>query len=486
MQDYHKSNKIPSLLWIKSSLNCFKFRIKLKPREGVVKFPKFCDSEPTNINESGTSDYVFEWHEKVFSRWEFNHYSEPNNCILENEKEYNRKIQNEDYKVSQMFTYLDSERMPKVEIKKSEETSLIERVRERISNDVTSSTRHLFKSELDLNSNDEQWQSMHIVWDNSEYNEDSQILFKDECLLLSLNYNPSNNTLLMSPRENDIDYNPYDVYTGAGVLGFQYGVQVIEEQNDEEELVALVNKLNSKLDKKQKSVLQFVAPPLGRNITSVHFEIVTGENFDHDNVYVEYTIKVPNEIDCSGDLHGRTHVSKMLEDGSSRCYFGHVMNFELEYNNGFDPPPLTIYFEVISVDWWRRHRTEGYAYIKVALVPGNNEETRLECRRPEEDKREAERRRFFVGECHLIKDLRVLDHPQDYDAKFRFVTSGDITVRWNVITQAHNPGSQPSGPSSASRLLQGAEDALQQYSRAKATLASATEDLDAIYGSGDR
>ncbi|CAG9791237.1 unnamed protein product [Diatraea saccharalis] len=152
-----------------------------------------------------------------------------------------------------------------------------------------------------------------------------------------------------------------------------------------------------------------------------------------------------------------------------------------------------MFFEVISTDWWGRHRTEGYSYLSLAFEPGTHDKM-LSCSRPEEsDRVEAESRRFFVGGCHLIKDLDVLAKPHLKDANFVYVTTGSIKVRWNVLSQSpthlghleHLGQLETSSiiPStSASALLRGAEAVLRQYKRARARLAAATKDLG---GKGD-
>ncbi|CAG5050557.1 unnamed protein product [Parnassius apollo] len=140
-----------------------------------------------------------------------------------------------------------------------------------------------------------------------------------------------------------------------------------------------------------------------------------------------------------------------------------------------------MFFEAISTDWWGRHRTEGYCYLPLLLSSGYNTK-RLSCIRPEEkNKVEADSRRFFVGGCHLIKDLEVLSKPQLQSADFTYTGTGYIDVRWSTIKQAHTIGGQdlpaPADSSSASALLQGAEAVLRQYSQARAKLAAATKDL---------
>lgn len=104
---------------------------------------------------------------------------------------------------------------------------------------------------------------------------------------------------------------------------------------------------------------------------------------------------------------------------------------------------------------------------------------------------EAESRRFFLGGCHLIKDLNVLAEPLLQDTNYTFTTTGSISLRWNIISQAQigglvAPPAQP-GTSTASALLLGAEAALKKYKKARARLAAATKDLSEVqYGAGDR
>lgn len=77
-----------------------------------------------------------------------------------------------------------------------------------------------------------------------------------------------------------------------------------------------------------------------------------------------------------------------------------------------EPPSIKLFMEAISSDWWGRHRTEGYCYLRLPLEPGCFTKT-LSCSRPEEANTvDAESRRFFLGGCHLIKDLEVLAEPQ--------------------------------------------------------------------------
>ncbi|GBP39096.1 Meckel syndrome type 1 protein homolog [Eumeta japonica] len=145
--------------------------------------------------------------------------------------------------------------------------------------------------------------------------------------------------------------------------------------------------------------------------------------------------------------------------------------------------------EVISRDWWERHRTEGYAHLPLRLKPGQYTED-LGCVRPEEkDKVFADSRRYFIGGCNLLDDLEFLAKPQGTElaSDFRLVATGKIRVRWSVIrqVQATERGTTDrSQTTSSSALLSGADAALRRYRRARATLAAAAKGLDLPLESG--
>ncbi|XP_047516808.1 Meckel syndrome type 1 protein homolog isoform X2 [Pieris napi] len=278
--------------------------------------------------------------------------------------------------------------------------------------------------------------------------------------------------------------NPYAVESSSGYLDFEYFINVdFGKTGCGEEFEDLLNKLLKKLEKKQKHLTKFVMPPLGTRKYYISLEIESAKDFDGD-IYIEYHVKIPENIESVSLLTGRTHLNKFLINEGIRMWtFGHIVDFEVEGATGIDPLPLKIFFEVISVDRWGRHRTEGYTYFPLALIPGYFKK-QLSCTRPEElNEIDAESRRFFVGGCHLIEDLEILVKPQLYATNFRFVSTGSIAVHWTVISHSHSPGchsseNQSTVPhSSSSDLIQGADAVLKQYKRAKATLAAATRSL---------
>ncbi|CAG4931901.1 unnamed protein product [Colias eurytheme] len=498
MTDFLKSNASSGVYWLKEPLQNIKFKITIKPRESIILLPKFEDYSNTSQTQnlakadgSATKEYVFAWQEKVFSQYEIKKYSDIHNCISESDLSLHNKLKQNNALPQKLFTYLNEDcfmPLPIVE-KKSydtgipflnsclEQLNLNDKVNSSIGNE-TNSTRDLFSSQENVIAGAE-WTAMHIMYDNSKYDDDGNIIYSDECLLLSLYHHQEHNYLMVSPDVNNLS-NPYNIEGATDNLHLEYYVGIdFGVQECSEELVDLLNKLYKKWQKKQKYFMPFVMPPLGGKKVFINLEITSAIEFEMDNIYIEYHIKIPDNIQCKNDLIGRTHVAQSLVRENGQIWlFGHTVDLELDIATGIDPPPLKIFFEVISQDWWRRHRTEGYSHLALTLHPGIYKE-QLSCSRPEElNKIEAESRRFFVGGCHLIEDLEVLEKPQLYAGNFRNVPTGTISVHWSTIIQSQSPGHHSPVPiASGSALLQGADAVLKQYKRAKATLAAATRNI---------
>ncbi|KAG6443024.1 Meckel syndrome type 1 protein [Manduca sexta] len=506
MNDFHRSNKLSGIHWLKNPIEELSIRIRLKPLDAILALPKFEDyineTNTENLNiEQNIEEYLFKWQQKIFSKWEENYYSDFINCSTDREIKYNEMLKNGECKSSKVFTYIHEDfHLPlPADLKKTRSKSVLNlnscmkhlsihgNIDNVIGGDLANSVSqaHLLKSEENIF--EEQWMAMHVIFDNSDYNEDSSIIIKREVTLLSIYYNLTHNYMTISPDSNNLVLNPYLIENELGVsLSYQYEVDVSFEDEGEEELLTLLTKLHKKWERKHRNLMNFVMPPLGKRKYHLALEILSAVNFDMDNLYIEYTIKIPESIQCKDNTHGRTHVSEALRfDQTETWNYGHIIELNLDMDAGKDPPPIKFFFEVISTDWWCRHRTEGYGYLALTLEPGRYAK-QLSCSRPEEkDKLEADNRRFFIGGCHLIKDLEVLAEPQSVDANFIYHTTGTISLRWSVISQSPLPGPeaipvQP-GTSSASALLLGAETALRKYRKARARLAAATKDLDVKY-----
>ncbi|XP_072934185.1 tectonic-like complex member MKS1 [Epargyreus clarus] len=484
MNEYIKNNKVSGVYWLKSPIEALSLKIKIKPQEGIFQLPKFEEynqPERNPISKNTTEEYIFKWQEKVFSIHEIDKYSNVHNCVTDTELSYFEKLEKTPSKGNKVFTYInedyhlpipfESRRENKLNILSScfDKLNLKGDEVGRLFNDGSGSTTHLFRSNQDLSLETEQWIAMHIVYDNSEYNEESQCLFKQESILLSIYHSTAKNYLILSPDTNDIAFNPYTV-DGEGIR-FQYAVEVdYGGRKNGEELVMLLNKLHKKWEKKQKNLLNFTLAPLGKKRIYIAFEIVSARGFDMDNIYIEFHIKIPDNIQCNDTLQGKTHTTTALKtEDLQEWKYGHTVELELDIATGLEPPPIKVYLEAISTDWWGRHRTEGYTYLPLTLDPRGYSRY-LSCTRPEElDTVEAESRRFFVGGCHLIKDLEVLDR-QLQNSRYRFKSTGQIAVRWRTLACTR---AVAAAGGEAGAALRAADAALRAYRRARARLAAA-------------
>ncbi|KAI8441899.1 hypothetical protein MSG28_005580 [Choristoneura fumiferana] len=355
MNDFDRSNKVAGVYWLKNPID----KVKINANKTTQQL------ENNKLKEN-----EFKWQEKAFCLHEIQRYSNIHNCISDTDMAYHDMMQESEYQPNKIFTYINEDcylPLPLNKIKKTTSFDILKlnscfegmNLNERFFKEDTSSMRHLFRSEESV-AMEEKWSAMHVLYDNSEYNEDAQLLLKQETVLLSLYHNVSQNYLIVSPDMNSLDLNPYHLEQD-----FEYAVDVTFDKGD----------------------------------------------------------------------------------------------------------------------WWDRHRTEGYGYLPLSLEPGRYSR-QLSCSRPEElDSVAAESRRFFVGGCHLIKDLEILAKPQLQDANFKFTNTGTLSLRWSTITQVPLPGfraASPPGQGHATAVLRGAEAALRQYSRARARLAAATKGLDGL------
>ncbi|GBP39098.1 hypothetical protein EVAR_27458_1 [Eumeta japonica] len=76
----------------------------------------------------------------------------------------------------------------------------------------------------------------HILFDNFEYNEHTEIILQQDAILVSVYWNEQNGCLVISPDIDSLEANPYTVETKNGVRwNYQYSVE-LELHNHEEEM----------------------------------------------------------------------------------------------------------------------------------------------------------------------------------------------------------------------------------------------------------
>jgi Meckel syndrome type 1 protein len=188
---------------------------------------------------------------------------------------------------------------------------------------------------------------------------------------------------------------------------------------------------------------------------NVFGEIVSGKNFEYDDLYVYYSLDLPENwyAESSQIFSGYTHTASSTKSSKydDIVYYSHPFEFELWYK----PSPVSadhelprmpkIYFQVASQDIWGRYRTEGYAYLDIPSVPGfYNQE--LSCWRPRGDSIFNELRRFFIGGSNELEDISYVAIPKQFESEknnhplsrfgFRTVTTGILNIHLNVVFQS--------------------------------------------------
>ena len=93
-----------------------------------------------------------------------------------------------------------------------------------------------------------------------------------------------------------------------------------------------------------------------------------------------------------------------------------------------------------SLDYWERHRVEGYGFLELPNAPGKYELT-VPTWRPCGSVREK-MARYFVGSAAEIVDVSYITKPQDFEGThlskygFRTQSSGSVTLTFNIVHQS--------------------------------------------------
>ncbi|UJR26255.1 hypothetical protein I4U23_007595 [Adineta vaga] len=200
---------------------------------------------------------------------------------------------------------------------------------------------------------------------------------------------------------------------------------------------------------------EFDTPPPAVLKLNVFGEIISGKNFEYDDIYVYYCLDLPDNwyAEPSMIFSGYTHTASATKSSKHDdiVYYSHPFEFELWYK----PSPASadhelprmpkIYFQVASQDSWSRHRTEGYTYIDIPSLPGFYDEE-LTCWRPRGDSIFNELRRFYIGGSNELEDINYVSIPKQFESEknknplsrfgFRTVTTGTLNIRLNVVFQS--------------------------------------------------
>jgi hypothetical protein len=114
-------------------------------------------------------------------------------------------------------------------------------------------------------------------------------------------------------------------------------------------------------------------------------EIINAENFQYDNIHVQYEIKLPKNMKLvEGALEGSTHSS--FRGDENIWHFGYCCSLVFDIDDEFsllsiESEKIAIIFNVVSIDsLWHRERHEGTSSLNLPLqCLTRNTEFDLEC-----------------------------------------------------------------------------------------------------------
>ncbi|XP_034450288.1 Meckel syndrome type 1 protein homolog [Hippoglossus hippoglossus] len=189
--------------------------------------------------------------------------------------------------------------------------------------------------------------------------------------------------------------------------------------------------------------------PLGILRYFMNGEIVSAQGFEYDNLYIHFFMELPNNWSSlpSQSLSRVTQTCQTKTQGKENvAFFSHPFSFEAFYMNEKEsekPVPQwpVLYFKVLSLDSWQRHRTEGCGYVLFPAIPGNHKVT-CHTWRPLQTGKVSALRCFFIGGSPELEDHSYVRIPGTFKGErlsrigFSTETTGSVTFNLHCIQQA--------------------------------------------------
>uniref|UniRef100_A0A8C5LLK5 MKS transition zone complex subunit 1 n=1 Tax=Leptobrachium leishanense TaxID=445787 RepID=A0A8C5LLK5_9ANUR len=195
---------------------------------------------------------------------------------------------------------------------------------------------------------------------------------------------------------------------------------------------------------------EFEMTPAGALRLFINGEILSAQEYDHDNLYIRFFMELPKHWSSPGfqELSGVTQSCKTKTEGRENvAYFCYPFTFEIflseEVASEDIPQWPVLYFEVLSLDLWQRYRVEGYGSVILPDTPGMHTVT-AQTWRPVELGTISELRRFFIGGSPELEDMTYIRIPGTFQGSrlsrygFRTETTGTVTFRFHCIHQSRS------------------------------------------------
>ncbi|XP_037872431.1 uncharacterized protein LOC101736053 isoform X2 [Bombyx mori] len=501
MSSLHREDVTTGVHWLRHPVESIKIKVKLKPTTILSSLLNYNPDDSSFIKKHQIiEEYVFKWQGKSWDVYVCREQPEADTSLrTKPAKVYCEILQEGVTPISRLFAYNHDDQhlvLPLSCVKKFTEqianlnlggrcTKSNNPIRSLINRKQSKSQQRLFDSDDSIDSLSEKYTTMHIMFDNNDYLQDTyDIKARKHTCLVCLCYSKKHKYLTVTPEINDLALNPYEVATVEGEhWGYQYSINIDFDDDCADGLAILLTRLQKRWNKRNKNLIYFSGPPVDFRNIYLSFEIISVEDFQLQYLYIQYNVKV---YQCDRGSFGRTH-KKFPDDSKANhyCEIGHAVDLKLSCLASIEPPPIQIVFEVQSAEYPVIFRTEGYGTLTVPVTAGQFTATLTTLMPEDVNYAEGATRRFFIGGRHLIKDPVLLDHSQSTDSEYSNQEAGTVHLRWSIRTEV-GPGLRtvpvPAVGTASSAVLHGAEVAVMRYRLAKAKLQAATKEEEPAEG----
>ncbi|XP_023197485.1 Meckel syndrome type 1 protein isoform X1 [Xiphophorus maculatus] len=435
----------------------------------------------TSQGQTGDNEeeVVVGWQEKLFSQYEVELFQNEAACQTPLDRQYHSEIRAlnkaKGRRNQRIFTYTDHDRYTNcfplhqlhndlVSTTKPSPTFLAERMasvrhrrqeRRTMDSSITKSriinwdpTDEFVKSSHVVNN---AMQTMHIMGDLGPPGKLGQK--ENECLLATIKTDGSG-TIIVKPNFNK-GREPYRIVTDGEKrevwrLTLENASRVMKPEEREREQIMYKDLYNRHKEYLNSLVGQdFEMPPVGILRYLLHGEIVSANDFEYDNLYINFFMELPNNWSSLPfqSMSGVTQTCRTKSLGKENiAFFSYPFSFEAFHmsekeNEELIPQWPVLYFKVLSLDFWQRYRTEGYGYLLFPDMPGKHTVT-CHTWRPVQTGTVSALRRFFIGGSAELEDNSYVRVPGTFKgerlSRFGFCTetTGSVTFRLYCMQQA--------------------------------------------------
>ncbi|XP_067015831.2 tectonic-like complex member MKS1 isoform X2 [Anabrus simplex] len=449
----------------------FKIRVKLKrEKSSSIPLPNFepggggddraeDEGEDADDDSEEIEERTFSWQEKVFSPFEMSYYIYPGNCHTPLEEMYHEKVTKlcEGGKpANRLFTYTEADNYGEMQEGTNSITTDVQPpvtplvkgmlgVRRRKAFTVTRQPEQSFpvRDIIDPMPDEDRKKKTHYIQSSihnfyivadlcdRDSEDTDDWTGRAEYVLCKIQYDFVAQVLTITPDFTSTSVTgkmlPFRIEVGGDARNLyhywlEHASEDLPQEEKERDRALLTKMLEHELNMRQAQVgTEFVVPYPGYLQVHILGEVVSAAHFEYDHLFVHYFFELPIGWSCnsSEELSGVTQRCRRRSGQVANfCYlFETCLTLNLEVlHSDVDVVPKwpQLFVEVISLDSWERHRTEGYGYINLPSVPGSHQLT-VSTWRPLSDSVRGEMRRFFLGGSPELQDPTYPSVPANFD-----------------------------------------------------------------------